>query len=118
MPGFQTGSLESIHSKHTEKGKKKSFELRLSIPNSASKRDINIPKAGKRLSNGSPQLESCSHTELSSPSKRTQEQLLFAGKWYLNNSLFKNLEMENIPIDGQNVLVFLFILLLLFFPIC
>lgn len=70
------------------KKKKKSFMLRFSIPTSASKRDINIPKAGKRLSNGNPQLDSYFHTELSASSERTQEQLLFAGKWYLNNSLF------------------------------
>lgn len=32
--------------------------------------------------------------------------------------LFKNLEMQNLPIAGHNVLIFLLILLLLFSPIC
>ena len=61
------------------------FALRLSTPNSTPKRDINVLKAGKRLSNGSPQLKTPIFIQSYLLLPKAPKSNLFAGKWYLLN---------------------------------
>lgn len=97
------------------------FALGLSSPNSTQKRYINIIKAGK---NHLMVVHSWrlifSHRAIYSFKKHPRAALIC---WKmalikLRSHLFKNLEMQNLPIAGHNVLIFLLILLLVFSPIC